>query len=127
MKKAFFGGLLGLVIGGVVMLFFSWVEGILTFRLDPPGIAGLEFTPQAALMLFQCLLTGTIAGGASSLTGRWGLGAAAGMVIGFGLGFFFVRQDDLPWGMMVALAMALPVLFVGVLSSLAAAAARMRQ
>ena len=73
MKKALSGGLLGLFIGGAVMLFFSWVEGKISFRLVPPRIESLEFTPQVALMLFQCLLTGAIAGGATYL--HWALGA----------------------------------------------------
>jgi len=127
MKKALSGGLLGLFFGGAVMLFFSWVEGIISFRLAPPRIESLEFTPQVALVLFQCLLTGAIAGGATYLTGRWGLGAAAGIVVGYGLGFFFVGQGDQPWGTISALAMLLPVVFVGLLSSLASVVVRMRE
>ncbi len=126
MKKALFGGLLGFFIGGVVMLFFSWVDGILYFRLLPPRIESFEFTPQVALMLFQCLLTGAIAGGATYLTGRWGLGVVSGIVVGYGLGFLFMGQDDQPWETIVALGMLLPVASVGVLSSLAAAVLRMQ-
>ena len=126
MKNALSGGLLGLFIGGAVMLFFSWVEGIISFRLLPSRIESLEFTPQVALMLLQCLLTGVIAGGVAYLTGRSGLGAAAGIVVGYGLGFFFVGQDDQPWGTIGTLAMLLPVVFVGVLSSLSSAVVRMR-
>jgi hypothetical protein len=70
MKKAFSGGLLGLLIGAIVMLFFSWVYGIFYLRLDPPRIEGFEFTPQVAVMLSQCLLTGVIAGGTAYHTGR---------------------------------------------------------
>lgn len=126
MKKALSGGLLGLFIGGAVMLFFSWISGIISFGLIPPRIESLEFTPQVALMLFQCLLTGAIAGGATYLTGRWGLGVVSGIVVGYGLGFFFVGQDDQPWETIRALGMLLPVVFVGVLSGLAAAALSMR-
>jgi hypothetical protein len=121
MKKALYGGLLGLFIGGAVMLFFSWVEGIISFHLVPPGIEKVEITPQTAVMLFQCLLTGTITGGITYLTGHWGLGAAFGIVTGYGLGFFFMSQNDQPWEMIRALGMLLPVLLVGVLSSLTAA------
>jgi len=126
MKKALLGGLLGLLIGGAVMLFFSWVEGIISFRLVPPRIEILEFTPRVALMLFQCLLTGAMTGGATYFTGRWEAGAVAGIVVGYGLGFFFMGRDDPPWGTIGALAMLLPVVFVGVLSSLAAAVLRSR-
>lgn len=126
MKKTLSGGLLGLLIGGVVMLFFSYVEGIISFGLIPPRIESLEFTPQVALMLSQCLLTGAIAGGVTVPTGRWGLGAAAGIVVGYGLGFFFVDQGDQPWGTIAALAMLLPVAFAGLLSGLAPVVLRMR-
>jgi hypothetical protein len=127
MKKALSGGLLGLFIGGAIMLYFSWIEGNLSLRLLPPRIESLEFTPQVALMLFQCLLTGAIAGGASYLTGRWGLGMVSGIVIGYGLGFLFVGQDDQPWETIRALGILLPVVFVGVSSSLAALAFRDRK
>lgn len=126
MKKALSGTLLGLPIGAAVMLYFSWVNRIISFRLVPPGIESFEFTPQVALMLFQCLLTGAIAGGATYLTGRWVMGVAESIVVGFGLGFFFIDKGDQPWGTIGALAMLMPVAFVGVLSSLAAAALRMR-
>jgi heme/copper-type cytochrome/quinol oxidase subunit 3 len=126
MKKAFSSGLLGLFIGSAVMLFFSWVEGIISFRLVPPRIESPEFTPQMALMLFQCLLTSAIAGSASYYTGRWGSGSVAGIIVGFGLGFFFLRQDDQPWGTIGALGMLLPLVFVGVLSGLGVAAVKMR-
>lgn len=126
MNKALSGTLQGLLIGGVVMLYFSWVYRIISFRLVPPGIESFEFTPQVALMLFQCLVTGAIAGGATYLTGRWGRGVAASIIVGFGLGFFFVDKGDQPWGTIGALAMLLPVVFVGVLSRLAAAVLRIR-
>ena len=126
MKKALSGGLLGLFIGGAVILFFSWVEGIISFRLVPPSIGPIEFTPQAALMLFQCLLAGAVAGGATYLTGLWVPGAAAGIVVGYGLGFLYVGQNDQPWETISALAMLLPVMWVGVLSSLASAVVRTR-
>ena len=125
MKKALPGTLLGLLVGGATMLYFSWVNRIISFRMVPPGIEGFEFTPQVALMLFQCLLTGAIAGGAIYSTGRWGPGIAASIGIGIGLGFFFVDKSDQPWGTIGALAMLLPVVFVGVLSSLAAGVLRM--
>jgi hypothetical protein len=118
MKKALSGGLLGLFIGGAVMLFFAWVDGIISFRLIPLRIESSEFTPQVALMLFQCLLTGAIAGGITYLSGHWGLGAIAGVVVGYGLGFILVGQYDHPWGTIGALAMLVPLVFVGVLSSL---------
>jgi hypothetical protein len=118
MKKALSGGLLGLFIGGAVMLFFAWVDGIISFRLIPLRIESSEFTPQVALMLFQCLLTGAITGSITYLTGHWGLGAAAGIVVGYGLGFILVGQYDQPWGTIGALAMLLPLVFIGVLSSL---------
>ena len=120
MKKALPGGLLGLFIGGVVMLFFSWVSGIFSFRLLPPRVENLEFTPQVALMLFQCLLTGAIAGGAALATRRRALGILAGIIVGYGLGFLLMRQDDPPWGTIGALAMLLPLVFAGVVSGLAA-------
>jgi hypothetical protein len=126
MNKVLSGTLMGLFIGSAVMLFYSWVEGIISFRLVPPGIESFEFTPQVALLLFQCLLTGAIAGGTTYMTGRWGPGVVASIVVGFGLGFFFVDKGDQPWGTIGALAMLLPVVFVGVLSSLAAVALRMR-
>ena len=126
MKKALLGGLLGLLIGGAVMLFFSWVEGIFSFRLVPPRIESYEFSAQVALMLLQCLLAGAIAGGATSFSGRWAAGVVVGIVVGFGLGFLFVGQDDQPWGTIGALGMLLPVVFAGVLSGLAAAAVSMR-
>lgn len=44
------------------MLSFGWVEGVISLRLVPPRIESFEFTPQVALMLIQCLLTGAIAG-----------------------------------------------------------------
>lgn len=126
MKKALFGALLGLFIGGAVMLYFGWVSAIISFRLVPPRIESFEFTPQVALMLFQGLLAGAIAGGAPNLTGRWGLGIVSAIVAGFGLGFFFVGQDDQPWETIGALGMLLPVAFAAVLSGLAAAALPMR-
>jgi hypothetical protein len=126
MKKAFAGALLGLFIGGAVMLYFSWVNGIISFRLVPPGIESFEFTSQAALVLFQCLLTGAIAGSVTYVTGHWGLGVIAAIVVGYGLGFFYVGQDVPPWGTIGTLAMLLPVVFVAVLSSLAAAVLRTR-
>jgi hypothetical protein len=126
MKKVLSGTLLGLLIGGAVMLYFSWVNRIISFRLVPPGIESFEFTSQVALMLFQCLLTGAIAGGVTYPTGHWGPGIAASIVVGIGLGFVFVDKGDQPWGTIGALAMLLPVVFVGVLSSLAVAVLRMR-
>ena len=126
MKKVLSGTFLGLLIGSAVMLYFSWVNGIISFRLVPPGIESFEFTPQVALMLFQCLLTGAIAGGATYLTRRWGPGVTASIAVGFGLGFFFVDKGDQPWGTIGALAMLLPVVFVAILSSLATAVLRMR-
>ena len=43
---------MGSFFGGAVMLFFSWVGGIISFRLVPPSIESFEFTPQVALMFF---------------------------------------------------------------------------
>jgi hypothetical protein len=126
MKRVFFGTLPGLLIGSAVLLYFSWVSGISFFRLVPPGIESSEFTPQVAVMLCQCLLTGAIAGGATYSTGRWGPAVVGSIVVGFGLGFFFVDQSDQPWGTIDALAMFLPVVFVGVFSGLAAALLRRR-
>jgi hypothetical protein len=60
-------------------------------------------------------------------TGRWGLGIVSGVVLGFALGFLFVGQDDQPWGAIHALGMLLPVVLVGVLSSLGANVLRMRE
>lgn len=127
MKKVLSGGLIGLFFGGAVMLFFSWVEGIISFRLVPLRIESFEFTPQVALMLFQCLLTGVIAGGCAYYSGRWGLAVVVSLVVGYGLGFFFVEQNDQPWGTIGALAMLPPLVFAGVLSSLAGAVMRMQE
>jgi len=126
MKKALSGTLLGLLMGGAVMFYFSWVYGTIYFRSVPPWIESFEFTPQVALMLFQCLLTGAIAGGITYPTGRWGPGIAVSIVVGIGLGFFFVDKGDQPWGTIAALATLLPVMFAGVLSSMAAAVLRIR-
>jgi hypothetical protein len=126
MKKALFGGLMGSFFGGAVMLFFSWVGGIISFRLVPPSIESFEFTPQVALMFFQCLLTGAVAGSIAYYTGRWGLGVVVSIVVGYGLGFFFVDQNDQPWRTIGALSMLLPMVFAGVLSSLACALVRMQ-
>ena len=124
MKKVFFGTVPGLMIGSAVMIYFSWVSGLSFFRLIPPGIESSEFTPQVAVMLCQCLLTGAIAGGATYPSGRWGPAAVTSIVVGFGLGFFLVDKSDQPWGTINALAMLLPVVFVGVFSGLAAALLR---
>lgn len=126
MRKALYGGLLGLLIVGVVLLFFSWLGGIFSFRLVPPRIESYEFTPQGALMHFQCLLTGAIAGGATYYTGRRGLGVVLSIGVGYGLGSFFVDQNDKTWETIGAIAM-LPLVFAGVLSSLAFAVVRIQE
>lgn len=126
MKKALFGALLGLFIGGAVWLYFSWVNLSLTFRLVPPRIVNFEFYPQMAVTLFQCLVSGVIAGSATYYSGRCWLGVFAAIIVAFGLGFLFVGLDDQPWGMIGAMAMLLPLVFVGVLSRLAAAVAGRR-
>ena len=95
MKKVLSGTLLGLLMGGAVMFCFSWVYGTIYFRLVPPKIESFEFTPQIALMLFQCLLTGAIAGGVTYPTGRWGPGIAMSIVVGFGLGLFFASSTGI--------------------------------
>jgi hypothetical protein len=126
MKKALSGGLIGLLIGGAVMLFFSWVGGIFSFHLVPPRIESFEFTPQVALMLFQCLLTGAIAGGIAYYTGRWRLAIVVSILVGYGLGYIFVDQNDQPWETIGALSMLLPLVFAGVLSSLVCVLVRMQ-
>ena len=126
MKNALSGTLLGLLMGGAVMFYFSWVYGTIYFRSVPPWIESFEFTPQVALMFFQCFLTGAIAGSVTFSTGRWGPGTAVSIFVGFGLGFFFVDKGDQPWGTITALATLLPVMFAGVLSSVAAAILRIR-
>lgn len=126
MKKVLLGGLIGLFFGGAVMLFYSWVEGIISFRPAPLRIESFEFSTQLALMFFQCLLTGAVAGSLAYYTGRWGLGVVVSIVVGYGLGFFFLDQNDQPWGTIGALSMLLPLVFAGVLSGLACALVRMQ-
>lgn len=118
MKKALSGGFLGLIVGSALMLFFSWVMGIISIHLFPFRVENLELTPQDARMLWQCIIAGVISGGIASFKGRWVLGIFGGVVVGYGLGFFFAGANDQPWATINALAVLPPVLFSAVLSSL---------
>lgn len=118
MKKAVSGGFLGLIVGSAVMLFFSWVMGIISFHLSPFRIENLELTPQVARMLCQCVFAGVFAGGVTYFNRRWVLGIFVGIAVGYGLGFLFAGENDQPWATIGALAMLLPVVFSAVLSSL---------